>query len=180
MTLFAYRIDPHLIRLLEKLQGITLYSTPTLGPVLQGQPPLPPYKETYKVTGYADDCKPAITTMAEFKIVEHETRLFEAASGSMLHRDASSSKVKFLPLGRWKGTLQQEDLPLECQYIAISEFLDMLGATLYSSFTKTRQVSGEKMTKCFRETSGPWKLRHMVMTQRPFSVNTCLLPKAWF
>ena len=31
--------------------------------------------------------------------------LFEAASGCVLHCDPASGKVKFPPLGRWKGTL---------------------------------------------------------------------------
>lgn len=180
MCLFAYGIDPHLDRLLEKLHGILLYSAPTLGPTLQDQAPLPPTEERYKVTGYADDCKPAITSMAEFKLVEHETRLFERASGSQLHCDLHQEKVKFLPLGRWRGQLTQEDLPMECRYIKISDHLDMLGAELYVSFFKTKQNSGKKLVRKFSDVSGPWRMRFMPLTQRPWSVNSYLLPKAYF
>ena len=180
MLLFCYGIDPHLERLAARLQGITLYSSPTLGPVLPNEPPLEPTEEKYKLVGYCDDCKPAVTSMAEFSLVERETRLFEAASGTELHRDRTSNKVKFLPLGRWKGTLTEDDLPNECKYIAFSEHLDMLGPQLFSSFQKTRKVNGEiSVDKC-RKTSGPWKLRRMPLTQRPWSSNTYLLPSFWY
>ena len=73
---------------------------------------------------YADDLKPAISTMEEFQLVDRASALFEAASGCVLHRDPTSGKVKFLALGRWRGTLQQEDIPVN--YIALSEHLDMV------------------------------------------------------
>ena len=75
MILFCYGIDPHLVRLASRLVGITLYSTPTFGPVLQDELPLAPTQEKYKLVGYCDDCKPAVTSMAEFSLVESETRL---------------------------------------------------------------------------------------------------------
>ena len=118
--------------------------------------------------------------MAEFSLVESETRLFEAASGTELHRDRTSNKVKFLPLGRWKGTLTEDDLPNECKYIAFSDHLDMLGPELYANFNKTRQVAGEGMVVKFRNTTGPWRIRRMPLTQRPWSSNTYLLPKVWY
>ena len=176
MLLFCYGIDPHLVRLSNQLEGITLYSLP----VLPGENPLVPLTEKYKVIGYCDDCKPAITNMSEFSLVERETRLFEAASGTMLHRDPSSGKVKFLRLGRWRGTLQKEDLPSACQYIALSDFLDMLGLKLFASFKKTRQICGNELQDKFQRTVGVWRLRFMELTQRPFSCNTYLLPKAWY
>ena len=61
--------------------------------------------ETYKLIAYVDDVKPSITSMNEFSVVDRGSALFEAASGCVLHRDPASGKVKFLPLGRWKGTL---------------------------------------------------------------------------
>ena len=63
--------------------------------------------------------------MNEFHTIDRGAALFEAASGCALHRDPLSGKVKFLPLGRWKGNLQQEDLPVN--YIALSDHLDMVG-----------------------------------------------------
>ena len=180
MILFAIGIDPHLIRLTNRLTGILLYSTPTLGPVLPNQPPLPDTEERYKVTGYADDCKPAITSMAEFILVENETRLFEAASGCELHRDPTSNKVKFLRLGRWRGTLQKEDLPPACQYIAFSDFLDMLGLQLFASYRRTTKHNGESVKSKIMDKSISWITKFMPLTQRPFSINCYLLPKAWF
>ena len=180
MILFGIGIDPHLIRLNNRLRGIFVYSTPTLGPVLPNEAPLGNTEERYKVTGYADDCKPAITSMAEFSLVETETRLFEAASGCELHRDPTSGKVKFLRLGRWRGTLQSEDLPPSCRYIAFSEHLDMLGVPLYASFRKTKQNSGEDLKEKLRKKTGPWLSKNMPLIQRAFSVNCYLLPKVWF
>ena len=54
-----------------------------------------------------------------------------------------SGKVKFLRLGRWKGILEEEDLPLECRYIRFSEYLDMLGVPLFASYQKTRKKWGK-------------------------------------
>ena len=59
----------------------------------------------YKLIAYVDDVKPSITSMNDFIVVDSGSALFEAAAGCKLHRDPSSGKVKFLPLGRWKGTL---------------------------------------------------------------------------
>ena len=55
----------------------------------------------------------AITSMAEFSLVDQGSLLFETASGCILHGDQASGKVKFLPLGRWKGTMTIEDLPVK-------------------------------------------------------------------
>ena len=86
----------------------------------------------YKLIAYVDDVKPSITSMNEFSIVDIGSALFEAASGCHLHRDPASGKVKFLPLGRWRGTLTREDLPVN--YIVLSEHLDMVGVKLFSSY----------------------------------------------
>ena len=131
-NLFCYGIDPHLAWLERRLQGILIYKQHALGPLLPGHI-FPPTVETrYKVIGYIDDIKPAITTMNEFLMVDRGSALFEAASGCVLHRDPTSGKVKLLPLGRWKGTLQQEDLPLK--YVALSDHLDMVGVQLKATY----------------------------------------------
>ena len=116
---FSYGIDPLPLYLDRRLQGILLYSTPTLGPSLPNSPPLPQLQERYRLIAYVDDVKPAITSMQEFILVDRASLLFENASGCELHRDPTSGKVKFLPLGRWRGTLQQEDIPVP--YILLSE-----------------------------------------------------------
>ena len=43
---------------------------------MDGTPPQP-ITEHYTVMGYADDIKPAVTTMAEFGLVDQAARLFE-------------------------------------------------------------------------------------------------------
>ena len=79
--------------------------------------------------------------LSEFNLVDRGISLFEAASGCVLHRNPASAKVKFFPLGRWKGTLQQEDIPVN--YIALSDHLDMIGVGLLATATKTRKVNGD-------------------------------------
>ena len=107
MELFSFGIDPVVLLLERVLQGILIASVPVHGPRLQHAPPLPPHELRYKVIGYADDTKPAITSMQEFTIVDKALSLFENASGCKVHRDPSNMKCKFLALGRWRNTLQQ-------------------------------------------------------------------------
>ena len=68
MELFSFGIDPLLLLLERVLKGILICSTPVLGPTPPDCPPLPPLELRYKVIGYADDSKHAITTMEEFTI----------------------------------------------------------------------------------------------------------------
>ena len=176
---FAYGIDPLVSYLDERLQGITIYKTPTLGPTLPRAAPLPSLEEKYKLIAYVDDVKPAITSMNEFLLVDKASLLFENASGCELHRDPSSGKVKFLPLGRWRGTLQQEDIPLP--YILLSQHLDMVGVVLKSTFTQTRKTNCDELLEKFGNLLGAWKGgKFMPLTQRPWSINTYALPKIWF
>ena len=81
MELFSFGIDPLLMLLERTLQGILISSVPVLGPSMQNCPPLPPLEQRYKVIGYADDSKPAITTMEEFALVDKALTIFEKASG---------------------------------------------------------------------------------------------------
>ena len=137
MFWFAYGIDPFLNSLISKLKGIPIYSLPVLGPTEENCAPLPPLVECYKAIGYADDIKPGITCMAEFLLVDKAAANFERASGCKLHRDPQAGKCKFLPLGRWRGSLQQEDIP--CNYMVLSDHLDMVGVILKATFTQTRK-----------------------------------------
>ena len=121
MHFFSYGIDPLLVYLEERLQGILIASLPVQGPAGVGQHGLQPIEQRYKLIGYADDVKPAITSMQEFSLVDMAMTLFEKASGCRLHRDPASKKCKFLPLARWRGTLQQEDIP--CPYMSLSDHL---------------------------------------------------------
>ena len=78
MELFSFGIDPLLCLLERVLQGILICSIPVLGPKLQHGPPPPPVELRYKVIGYADDSKPAITSMQEFTLVDKSLTLFES------------------------------------------------------------------------------------------------------
>ena len=87
--------------------------------------------------------------------------------------------MKFLPLGRWKGTLSQEDLPH--QYVQLSDHLDFVGVELRATFQHTRKVNGDQLQDRVKNTVGPWKAgRFMPLTLRPFSANTYALSKVWF
>ena len=83
-TLFCYGIDPRLVWLERRLTGIPLYRHPALGPLFPGDHPLH-VQEDYKVIGYIDDIKPAITSMLEFNVVDTGPSLFEKASGCIFH-----------------------------------------------------------------------------------------------
>ena len=128
MELFSFGIDPLLVLLERKLKGILICSSPVHGPALQdGQAPAP-LELRYKVIGYADDSKPAVTSKEEFILVDKSLTLFEKASGCKVHRDPLNMKCKFLPLGKWRNTLKQSDIP--CDYMTLSDHLDMVGVTL--------------------------------------------------
>ena len=177
---FCYGIDPLLTYLEKRLTGIILHSLPVAGPVEHGQVgPLPPLEQRYKVQGYLDDCKPAITTMAEFSLVDNACKLFEQSSGCRLHRDPSSNKCKMLALGRWKGTLEQEDIPLP--YLRLTDHLDYLGVRLYANYNATRRENGEILKKKIKDRIGSWKAgKFLPLTKRAWSINSYCLPSLWY
>ena len=179
MHLFSYGIDPLLCYLEKRLRGILISSLPVQGPVLHGEPSLQPREERYKVIGYADDVKPAITSMDEFKLVDSAMALFEQASGCKLHRDPATKKCKFLPLARWRGTLQQEDIP--CQYMTISDHLDMVGVELRATWSHTRKANGDFVQSRVSSTCKQWKSgKYMHLSMRSWSLNQYCLSKVWF
>ena len=154
MFWFATGIDPLLTYLEKRLKGIPIVSLPMQGPVPDGDVGLEPLQQFFKLMAYADDVKPAITSMAEFILVDNACRLMERASGVKLHPDPASGKVKFLALSRWKGTLQQEDLTNQC--IRLSDHLDFVGVELRASYTQTRKVNGDLLQSRVKNTVGPW------------------------
>ena len=166
--LFCYGLDPHLDWLENRLRGIPIYKN-----LLDSQPSSP---AIYKLIAYVDDVKPAISSMNEFSVVDMGSALFEAASGCVLHRDPTSGKVKLLPLGRWKGTLTIEDLPVN--YIKISEHLDMVGVKLQASYQKTRKINCDELLTKVQNITGAWKGgKFMPLTSRPHSLNSYCLSK---
>ena len=115
----------------------------------------------------------------KFEVVDNACSLLERASGVKLHRDPTAGKVKFLPLGRWKASLTQEDLPH--QYVQLSDHLDFVGVELRATYQKTRKVNGDVIQDKVRKIVGSWKSgRFMPLLLRPYSVNTYALSKVWF
>ena len=179
MFWFAYAIDPLLLYLEKRLTGLPIYRLPVSGPVMHREPPLPPIEERYKVISYADDVKPGVTTMEEFNLVDRASLLFEKASGCILHRDPSSGKCKVLLLGRWRGTVQQEDIPVN--YVLISDHLDMVGVELKATNTQTRMANGDELVKRVKNKVGPWQAgKFMPLSQRPWSLNNYALSKVYY
>ena len=177
--LFCHGIDPHLLWLDNRLKGIDIYSQPVLGPAIQGEQFPITLTENFKVVGYIDDVKPAITSLSEFSLVDHGSSLFEKASGCILHRDPSSGKVKFLPLGGWRGHLHQNSIPVN--YITISDHLDMIGVELRATYSQTRKFNGDKLVKSVQNITGMWKGgKFMPLVLRGCSINTYCLSKVWF
>jgi hypothetical protein len=108
--------------------------------------------------------------MEEFILVDKAMQLFEHSSGYKMHRDPTSGKCKFLALGKWKGTLTQEDLP--CNFFSLSDHLDMLGVTLMATHTATRIANGDELQERIKNVIGPWRAgRFMPLTMRPHSIN---------
>ena len=178
MDLFCFGIDPLLHRLERLLVGILISSIPVLGPTLPGNP-LPRLEQRYKLIGYADDNKPAITSIEEFRTVDHSLALFERSSGCKLHRDPLNKKCKFLSLGRWRTTLKQSDIP--CDYMTLSDHLDMVGVTLMATWGKTRKANGDALQQKIKNTINPWKAgKFLPITQRGWSLNSYALAKVWF
>ena len=179
MHFFAFAIDPVLVLLERMLKGILIHSTPTAGPNNKdGSKPMP-VEERYKIMGYADDAKPSITSLEEFMVVDHACALFEAASGCRLHRDPVSKKCAFLPLGRWRATLKQEDIP--CQYMTITDHLEMVGCDLRATWSQTKKANGDILQKKIQQMTNSWKSgKFMDLSMRGFSCNTYLLSKCAF
>ena len=179
MGWFGLAIDPLLLYLAKRLLGTTICSLPTAGPRLLDGPPPQPVEERYVVYGYADDVKPSVTTMAEFALVDNAAGLFERSSGCKLHRDPVSGKCKVLPLGRWRNTLQQEDIGYP--YMHISDSLSMVGVELKASWQASRKTNNDDLQTRVEKCINSWRAgKFMPLVSRPFSLNTYCLSKVWF
>ena len=145
---FSVGIDPLIVYLDKRLKGILVSTLPVFGPVLENEPsPLPPIEERFKVMGYCDDTKSAITSTDEFIIADHAATLFEKSAGTKLHRDPASDKCKFLPVGKWRKELIQSDIPTD--YMRICDTLDIVGVQLSAVWSKSRQKNGLNSRKKF-------------------------------
>ena len=155
MLFFTYGIDPLITFLIRRLSGILITSLPILGPSPEHAGPLKPLEECYKVTSYTDDLKLAVTSIEEILLVNKASAMFEAASGCILHRDPTSGKCKLLPLGKWRSTLKQNHLPTSCNYMILSDHLDMLGVELHSTWSQSRKANGDIVKKNISNTINP-------------------------
>ena len=179
MEWFSFGIDPLLLYLDSKLSGIPVISLPILGPAQEDEPfPLLPFVEKFKLMAYCDDVKPAICSKEEFIIADYGASLFEKAAGTKLHRDPSTDKCKFLPLGKWRHELSQEDIPTP--YMKITESLDMVGVKLCATWTGTRSMNGDFVKQKIKQTIGSWRAgKFMPLNLRPFSANIYALSRVW-
>ena len=154
MNWFAIGIDPLLFYLERRLQGNLMHSLPTARPKLKNGIQPEAVEKRYKAYGLADDVKPAVSCMAEFTLVD-QAALFERSSSCKLQRDPATGKFQVLSLGRWKGTLQQEDIPH--RYMELTGSLAMVGVELTLCWMRTRQVNCENLRSRVQKTVGSWR-----------------------
>ena len=180
MEWFAFGIDPLLHFLDNNLSGIPVSSLSVSGPAQEGeQYPLPVLEERFKAMAYCDDVKPAICSLEEFIIADKGAALFENSAGTMLIRDPQSNKCKFLPLGGWRRSLTQDQIPTP--YMKLTDTLDMVGVQLCSTWNATRSVNGNNLCTKIKNICGSWRTgKFMPLTMRPFSANCYALSKLWF
>ena len=180
MDWFAVGIDPLLHYLDKRLTGIPISVLPVSGPQEEGKEgPLTPLEERFKGIAFCDDVKPAICSIEEFNTADRGATLFENAAGTKLHRDPTTNKCKFLPLGKWRRELKQDDIPTP--YMRLTDTLDMVGVSLSATWAATRKNNGEILRDKLAKLCGAWKSgKFMSLTDRPFSANTYALSKVWF
>ena len=117
--------------------------------------------------------------MSEFYLVDQAASLYERSSGCKLHRDPVSGKCQVLPLGRWRSTLQQEDI--KYPYMKLSNSLAMVGVELTACWMRTRQVNCDELRKRVQNTVGAWRSgKFNPLVSRSCSLNAYCLSKIWF
>ena len=61
--------------------------------------------------------------------------------------------------------MKQEEIP--CDYMTLSDHLDMVGVTLKASWAKTRKANGDALQLKVKNTVNPWKAgMFLPITQR--------------
>ena len=84
-----------------------------------------------------------------------------------------------MKLGRWRGTLNQEDIPL--RYLVLSDNLEMVGVELKATWQQTRKANGDIVQARVANTINAWRSgKFMEMTARTLSINSYALTQAWF
>ena len=128
---------------------------------------------------YVDDIMPFLTEEEEFFILDRSLKLFELASGCQFHRDPHSQKCTVMPIGnRWKNKIKN-NCPLP--FLQVTDHIDVLGISLYQSWTSTRTKTGEKLLKKISTITGKWNRgRFYDLLLRPHIVNTYLFSNIWY
>ena len=173
--LFNFSIDPLLVFLEKRLQGIVIQKQKVLGPKHPLLGPPPPITSKFTLAGYIDDLKTGISNLSEFEMADKAIGLFEASSGCALHRSFQSGKCSVLRLGSWRK-LKQEDIPVP--YMKISDSLCFLGVQLAQTSSRTRQLNGEALIEKVKNTINSFKAgRFCPLTFRPHLSNSLVISK---
>ena len=117
--------------------------------------------------------------MDEVNMCIMECSKLKLAFGIQLHRDPMLGKVKILPLGHWRKSLTQEDIPHA--FIRLTDQLDCVGVKLASNYLAMRKINScllvEKVTKIIN----PWKAgQFMALVDRTHTINSKVLSKIWY
>ena len=103
----------------------------------------------------------------------------QLASNIQLHHDPLSGKVKILPLGLWRGSLSQDDIPHS--FIRLTDQLDCIGVKLASNYFTMRKINSsllvEKVTKLINQW---WSRRFMALIDHSHAINSKILSKIWY
>ena len=84
-----------------------------------------------------------------------------------------------LLLGRWRGTVDQEDIGFP--HLRITESLAFVGVHLQANWQKSRKQNNDELLARVKGTIGAWKSgKFMPLVSRPFSLNSYALSKVWF
>ena len=121
--------------------------------------------------------KPAITSIDEFLVADKGAELFEKSAGTLLHRDPTTNKCKFLPLGKWRKKLRQCDIPTD--YMRITDTLEMVGVELCCSWAKSRQKNGMALRSKLDRICGAWRsgiFMNLTLLDSHFSVKNMVRP----
>ena len=77
------------------------------------------------------------------------------------------------------GPSVQEDIP--CNYMTISDHLDMVGVELYAKWHQTRKINGDQICSNVKDIIKLWKTgKFMYLSLRSWSLNMYCFSKIWF
>ena len=119
MIFFVIAMEPLLKSLKRLLKGITISKVKVQGPLPKGMKGPLYLEDVYKIIGYADDLKIAIRSINDLIMAVNQCKKMEMASGVKLHRSPTKGKCRMMPIGTWKDSLTQEDIPYD--FIKLSD-----------------------------------------------------------